>query len=543
MIVQLDGIIGFRIYFTARSETELRKPRLLWIDDEIDHLESLLLFLERKGYFVARAPGGRRGIEMLSGDQAPFDLVLLDQVMPGMDGIETLEKIRGFDSGLPVIMVTKSEDELTMDEAFGRLADDYLIKPVKPQQILSVLKKHLDRSRLREVSVSDSFAARYLELLRLTTEDHDWTGWAAVAGEVTRQVLDMDHMGAAAEPMVSSLAELRASIEPAFAKFIEREYEKRITSDAAASPAAPPMSHEIIRRKVFPHLAAGKKTALVVMDCMRLDQWIVLERALRNRFDITRDICFSILPTATPYSRNAIFAGQLPEMIENRFPGLLSDEDNPNRFEKDLLEGHLRSSGFDPDGSFYTTVHSESAGKALADRLPDYSERRLLVFVYSFMDILTHSRSESRVLQDMIPDEKAFRHLAESWFEYSQIRRILENLGRLGYTIVCTSDHGSIQCTRAARVVADRSTTSHLRYKRGTNIKTGDRYAVNLKNPKTWGLPAGGIMTNYLIAKEDYFLIYANDFTAHRRLHSGSFLHGGISLDEMVIPCATLVPR
>lgn len=521
----------------------MRKPRLLWIDDEIDHLESLVIFLERKGYYVAGAAGGKRGLEMLSGELASFDIVLLDQVMPGMDGIETLEKIRAADTELPVIMVTKSEDEVTMDEAFGRLVDDYLLKPVKPQQLLSVLKKHLDRTRLREVSVSDSFASRYLHLQELVARKHDWAGWADVAVEVTRQVLELDHLGASAEPMATSLAELRSSIEPAFSKFVELEYEKRIVSNAPAPPEVPPMSHELLRRRIFPLLASGKKAALVVMDCMRIDQWIVLERSLRSTFDIKRETCFSILPTATPYSRNAIFAGRLPAEIEVGYPGLLSDENNPNRFEEKLLEGHLRNNGFDPAESFYATVHSESKGKTLADRLPDYADREFIAVVYSFMDILTHSRSESRILRDMIPDEKAFRRLAESWFEYSQVRRILERLGRLGYTIVCTSDHGSILCRRAARVVADRRTTSHLRYKRGTNIRTGARFAVNVKKPEDWGLPAAGIMTNYLVAKEDFFLIYANDFATHRRMHSGSFLHGGISLDEMIVPCATLTPR
>lgn len=523
----------------------MRKPNILWIDDEIDGLESLVLFLSRKGYTVTTAASGMRGVEILSGSRTTFDLVLLDEMMPGMDGIETLQRIRDHDSSIPVIMVTKSEDEKTMDAAFGRMADDYLIKPVKPHQILSVCKKHLDRSRLRETSVSESFASYYIRLQEMLARDHDWSGWCGITRELTLREMEIDRMGSSAETLASSLAELKSSFNAGFARFIEAEYPARIAMES--SPELPPLSHELLERKAFPLLGSGEKLVVLILDCMRLDHWIAIEPALKDYFDISTECYYSILPSATPYSRNALFAGKLPRDILEQQPEFWDDDADPknapNRFEEELLRANMARHGLETVSTAFFSIHSESAGSSLADKLPDYKSRTFLSIVYSFMDILTHSRSESHVLREIIPDEKAFRSLAESWFAYSQLRRLILALGRLGYSILCASDHGSIFCSRAAKVVADRRTTTHLRYKRGTNIKTGSRFALDIRDSATWGLPSEGIMINYLVAKEDYFLIYANDFSSHRRLHKGSFLHGGISLEELVLPCVLMHPR
>jgi hypothetical protein len=276
---------------------------------------------------------------------------------------------------------------------------------------------------------------------------------------------------------------------------------------------------------------------------MRLDQWMVMERSLKRKFDIASKECFSLLPTATPFSRNAIFSGMLPSEMDRIYPGVILDKDKPNRLELEILKKNLMRNGLDPGILMFHYIFSESGCRGIIDRLKDFSGKRFVAIVYSFMDILTHTRSENRVLREMIPDAAAFRNLADTWFEYSQLKLLMEKLGELGYTVVATSDHGSIQCNTPAKVTADRSTTTHLRFKRGTNIRTNKAYAVDIREPLKWGLPSPGIMTNYLVAKEDYFLIYANEFTAHRKIHSGSFLHGGISIEEMIIPCAVMKPR
>ena len=512
------------------------KKKILWVDDEIDLLRSHILFLEERGYAVSGTSSSLDAVELVQKES--FDLVLLDEMMPGKDGLTILTEMKDAKPSLPVIMITKSEEERLMDEAIGKRIDDYLTKPVNPSQILSACKKILEGQKIQQGQITQDYVADSNHIRNLIAGPTSWQDWIEIHSRLVKWDIDLDQSEDAG--LKQSHRDQRSECNTEFVKFIQRHYHKWLEDGDR-----PLLSTDILSHFVAPELRADTNVIFIVMDSMRLDQWVAIEPLLFDYFTIQRDYYYSILPTATPFSRNAIFAGRFPSEIARMHPELWrkgsDDEGSLNRFEQDLLDKQLVDLDLylQPEPK-YAKILDINEARDLAKRIASYRDIPLTSIVFNFVDILSHGRSESEILQEIAPDESALRSLIRSWFIHSELFSILKTVSQWGSTVMLTSDHGSILSTKGTTVYGDRQTSTNLRYKYGQNLRCDEKHALLIKKPEEFKLPRVGLNSNFIIAKEDYFFLYPTKYHQYKRQFQGSFQHGGISLEEMILPVAIM---
>lgn len=516
------------------------KGRVLWVDDEIDLLRSHILLLSEKGYQVDTATNGEDAVEMVR--RQAFDLVFLDEMMAGMGGLRTLSEIKDIRPELPVVMITKSEDEGLMEEAIGVKISDYLTKPVNPSQVLLACKKFLEKKRITSAQVSRDYIREFNEISMVLHSSPGWREWTDVHNRLTEWGLEMDQhpdLG-----LKQTLSDQIRECNVGFSKYIEKNYRHWLEQ-----ADRPPLSIDVVDRFLVPRLQEGKPVFFFVIDCLRLDQWVEMESLLREYFDIRRDYHFSILPTATPYSRNSIFSGTFPDEIEVRFPEIWAeweDDDNSrNRFEHRFLDALLerRKIHLKPESKYLKILDAEF-GRGVENNIVSYAKNPLTSIVVNFVDMLAHGRSDSQLLKEIAPDESAYRSLTKSWFVHSSLFGMLKTLSRQkDVSIVLTTDHGSIRCLHAVKVIGDREASTNLRYKYGRNLKADEKSAIFVKNPKDFRLPSRSVTVNYIVAKEDFYFVYPTDYNRYVAQYRDSFQHGGVSMEEVILPVATLTPK
>ncbi len=516
--------------------------RILWADDEIDLLKPHILFLEEKGYNVASVTNGSDAVARTRRER--FDVIFLDEQMPGLGGLETLAEIKAIAPGTPVVMITKSEEEHLMEDAIGAQIADYLIKPVNPRQILLTCKRLLDRDRLREERVSQDYLRRFGEISSRISAGLDHKGWIDVYQQLVRFGLELDTDAGARQILEDQYREANRE----FGRFIEEEYPHWIAwATKGERDDRPALSQEVFPRWVLPRLDNGKPVVFMLIDCMRYDQWLQFEELIYPMFEIERDWHYSLLPTATPYSRNAIFSGLLPIDIARKYPQYWQDDNGDegslNQHEEQLLGELLKRSHRGDVRLRYDKIITGDDGQALASSASDLAQHDLAALVVNFVDILAHSRSDSNVLKEIAPDERAYRALTRTWFEHSWLYDLFQHLSEMDIELVVTTDHGAVRSLHATKVIGDRDTSTSLRYKHGRNLKVDSKNAIFVKNPEEYGLPRTSLTQNYIFAKEDYYFVYPTNYHRYLNQYMDTFQHGGAALEEMILPVATLRPR
>ena len=510
---------------------------LLWVDDEIELLRAHIIFLQSKGYEVVTVSNGTDAIEECK--QHKFDLVLLDEMMPGISGLETLQQIKELSPATPVVMVTKSEEENIMDQAIGSKIADYLIKPVNPNQILLTLKKNIHRkqivSEVTQTGYQQNFQDISMQIMNCNTID-DWK-------DVYRRLVHWElELSSTDSNMTEMLQMQKEEANNGFAKFIKKHYLSWVAPGATDRPL---MSPDIFKRKVFPAINEGEKVFLIVIDNFRYDQWRVLSKEIGNMFDIEEDMYTSILPTATQYARNAIFSGLMPEQIEKMFPELWVDEDEDegkNLNEEPLIRTQIERYRRHDSFSYHKVNDSTGADKLLA-RLNELTKNDLNVIVVNFIDMLSHARTESKMVRELANNESAYRSITLSWFRHSVMADLLSALSQIDCRIIITTDHGSIRASKPVKIIGDRNTNTNLRYKLGKNLNCQSKEVFVIKNPQEAQLPAPNISTSYMFATGSTFFAYPNNYNYYVSYYKDTFQHGGISLEEMLIPLITLKGR
>lgn len=508
--------------------------RLLWVDDEIELLRGHIVFLEKKGYDVQTCVSGADAIETCR--QNKFDLILLDENMPGLSGLETLSAIKDITPSVPVVMVTKNEAEDLMDQAIGSQIADYLLKPVNPHQILLTLKKNIHVETIRSETAGSAYRREFMQIDSLISQTLDIEGWMSLYKKLVRWEFELSD---APEAMNEMLRSQWHDAEKVFAAFVARHYEGWV----AASPGERPLlSPDVISRRVFPSLRAGRQVVLMVFDNLRFDQWRVLSEELSGEFDIDESLGLSILPTATGYARNAIFAGLMPAMIKKMYPHYWveeEDEEGKNLHEEDLLREQLaryrRREAFT-----YRKINDSQGAERLLGEFHAFTATPLSVLVVNFIDILSHARTDSRMVRELFNDEAAYRSITRSWFRHTAIRELFQRLATLDRDIIITTDHGSVRATTPVKVVGDRHVNTNLRYKLGKNLSYNPREVFEARRPDLIGLPAPSLSSAYIFATGDSFFAYPNNYNHYVSYYRDTFQHGGISMQEMLVPVCTL---
>jgi CheY-like chemotaxis protein len=512
--------------------------RILWIDDEVELFEPHLLFLRQRGYQVDTTTNGDDALA-LARDQR-YDLMLLDEQMPGVRGLEVLGELRRAEPHARVVMVTKSEEDRIMMEAIGRRVDEYLVKPASPRQVLSVVTRLLEGSQLQQQRAAQDFASRFTTLQRSRDDARDWRHYFELYDELVEWDLRLHEAGE--RGLADTVEGFAIDVRREFGEYVGREYAGWTSGNIDDRP---PLSVDVVRQWVAPHWDSDV-VLFIIIDCMRLDQWRVIRPLLAEQFDITEHLYCSILPTATPYSRNAIFSGLYPDEIARRRPNWLgSDEGSLNAFEDELFREHLRELMGRPVPVHYEKVFTDENADELLGRVRSaFKGKGIVTLVFNFVDLLTHGRSESAILMEVARDVPALRALTRQWFERSAAYQVLREAATRGIKTVITTDHGSIHCERPVTIFARRDATSNLRYKFGLDLRAENPEAVfALKNEKALRLPPGRMATNYILALEDYFFVYPTKLREYQARYRGSFLHGGISPEEMILPIANMTPR
>ena len=517
-----------------------RPKSILWVDDEVESLTSHIMFLEEQGFAVDTATHGDDALVLLQ--RQPYGVVLLDEQMPGRRGLDIFRDIRALDHALPVVMVTKSEEPDTLKDAIGAEISDYLIKPVNPRQIVTVVTRLLEGDRIRQQRLSRDFATRFRELEARRGSALAWREWVELVAELAEWEVKL---GQADEPGLSdALRTLQESIRQDFARFLKREYAGWLHDEKSDRP---PLSVDIGAEFLKPVLEQHGRAMLVVVDCLRLDQWAMIRPLIGARFDVETAHYFSILPTATPFARNAIFSGLFPAEIKARYPQWWHEQDDArlNAHEAELLAEQLKDLVGRPVPVHYEKVFTASDGEALLKRLPGHlAQDGVTALVFNFIDQLTHGRSENSTLFEMARDTPALRALTRTWFERSPLWDALREAERRGVPVLLTTDHGSIHCHTPATVYAKRDTTANLRYKFGEDLRAQDPdAALVVEDLPSFGLPARGPNTRLLLATGDRFFVYPTKLREYQARYRGAFLHGGVSPEEIILPIALLLPR
>lgn len=510
---------------------------ILWVDDEIDSLKSQILFLKNKGYEVTPLSNGHDALEWLKDKVA--DVVLLDESMPGLTGLETLARIKELAPNMPVVMVTKNEAENIMEEAIGAQITDYLIKPVNPNQVLLSLKKIMDGKRLVSEATTTAYQQDFRNLFMALSSNPDHEEWKELYRKLVFWELEMSRSDS--DEMREVLQSQKAEANTEFFKYVAKNYSNWITGKNADAPL---FSHEVFKRKVAPHLESGTPTFLLVIDNLRFDQWKAIQPFVNEILKpVEEDLFYSILPTATQYARNALFAGLLPAEIEAKHPNEWKNDDEEggkNLFEDIFLEGQLKRLQLDKLKWQYLKITNNEDGKSMEDNIHNYLGNDLTVIVYNFVDMLSHARTEMEVLKELAGDEVSYRSLTVSWFEHSPLYRALKKIADRGIQVIITTDHGTVQVRQPSKCVGDRHTTTNLRYKHGRNLQYEEKDVLAFRDPKLAGLPKPNVSSTFIFAKENIFLCYPNNYNHYVNYYRNTFQHGGISLEEMVVPVARM---
>jgi len=515
------------------------KTSILWADDEIELLKPHILFLEDKGYTVVTSTNGQDALDLIA--ENDFDIVFLDENMPGLSGLQTLEKIKNKYSDLPVVMITKSEEEYIMEDAIGSQITDYLIKPVNPKQILLSLKKNLDKKRLVSEKTTSGYQQEFRNIGMTLNENLNYDQWVEVYRKLIYWELELDDLKDAGMYDILTMQKNEANLQ--FSKFIEKNYFNWLKDDNNA----PVLSHTLFRKKILPIIEKSPDPVFfILIDNLRYDQWKVISSSLSEILRIKEEEAYySILPTATQYARNAVFSGMMPEDIEKRHPKLwLNDEDEggKNMHEEEFMADQLKRLMKDIKFS-YNKITKLEAGKELADNIMNLYNNKFNVIVYNFVDMLSHARTDMKVIKELAEDESAYRSITKSWLKHSPLLDAIQRIASKPCTIIISTDHGTIRAQEPSKIVGDRNTNTNLRYKQGKNLKYDKKDVFEVKNPSDAMLPRTNLSTSFVFAKEDKFFAYPNNYNYYVNFYKDTFQHGGISLEEMIIPFITLTNK
>ncbi len=512
--------------------------QILWVDDEISHLKPHIIFLEQKNYNITPCTNGSDALEVFAKNN--FDIVFLDENMPGISGLDTLSELKKLNANIPVVMITKSEEEYIMEEAIGSKIADYLIKPVNPNQILLSLKKNLDHSRLVSEKTSSSYLQEFreisLEMMGLkSTED-----WKNLYQKLIFWELKLEDSQDGTLLEILEAQKIEANQQ--FGRFIEQNYAQWFQDNDA-----PILSHTLFKTKIAQHLSKEQPTLLVVIDNLRYDQWKTIEKTINTHYKTTENsMYYSILPTATQYARNALFSGLMPKEMETLYPEYWkndTDEGGKNLHEDKFLDEQLKRLNINHLTHEYIKITNLKTGKKLADNFKTKIKNDLTVLVYNFVDMLSHSKTEMEVVKELASDDKGYRSLTNSWFKNSPLLDIIKQAQELKFKLIVTTDHGTINVKNPSKVVGDRETSLNLRYKTGRSLSYNDKDVLAIKDPKTVGLPSISMNSSFIFAKENSFFAYPNKYNHYVSYYRNSYQHGGISLEEVLIPFAVLTPR
>ncbi|MFM1792310.1 MAG: hypothetical protein RLZZ252_664 [Bacteroidota bacterium] len=517
----------------------MTKPQILWADDEIDLLKPHVLFLEGKGYEVHCVSSGRDAIEEVN--KTDYDLVFLDENMPGISGLEALQEIKQRRPSLPVIMITKNEEEHIMEEAIGSKIADYLIKPVHPNQILLALKKNLDEKRLVTQKTTQGYQREFMQIGMSVSDKLNFNEWKEVYKKLVYWEIELDSNGE--ESMREILETQKSDANRNFCRYVTDNYIGMLKQTGDDGPI---MSHNLFRRTVNPLLDDNLPVFFVLMDNLRFDQWRAISDILQERYRVdSEDMYFSILPTTTQYCRNAIFSGLLPSEIEKRFPDKWSndeDEGGKNLYEKEFVDDLLKRLRRDIKFS-YTKVTNLEGGKNLVDQIPNMLKNKLNVLVYNFVDSFSHARTDVNIVRELAEEEAAYRNVMATWFRHSPLWDALQRLADKPCKVIITTDHGSIRVKDPIKIVGDKNVNTNLRYKQGKNITYNPKEVFEVKKPVDAFLPTQHLSSAFVFATENDFFAYPNNYNYYVNYYKNTFQHGGISLEEMCCPLAVLSPR
>ena len=530
---------------------------LLWVDDEIELLKAHILFLEKKGYEVVTVSNGTDAIDQCR--QRSFDLILLDEMMPGLTGLETLQQIKEISPATPVVMVTKSEEEDIMNQAIGSKIADYLIKPVNPNQILLTLKKNIHQKQIVTEVTQSGYQQNFMDISMQIQDCKTCEDWYQVYKRLVHWELELSSTDSS---MTEILATQKEEANIGFAKFIKQHYlswiqergerrEERNLKTSNLKPQSPTggqggfpplLSPDIFKTKVFPLLDQGEKVFVIVIDNFRYDQWRVLAQEIGDSFEIDEQLYMSILPTATQYARNAIFSGLMPNKIAEMFPDLWVDEDEEEG--KNLNEGPLVQTQLDRyrrrNTFSYHKVNDSAGADRLMQQFSQLQQYNLNVVVINFIDMLSHARTESKMVRELASNESAYRSITLSWFRHSVISELFKRLAQTDYRIILTTDHGSIRASKPVKIIGDRNTNTNLRYKLGKNLSYNPKEVFTIREPQKALLPSPNLSTSYVFATGDAFFAYPNNYNYYVSYYKDTFQHGGISMEEMIIPLISL---
>lgn len=511
--------------------------KILWVDDEIEMLKPHFLFLEDRGYTTTPCTNGQDALDLIEANR--FDVILLDENMPGLNGLETLAEIKNRKPNLPVVMITKNEEEQIMEDAIGSKISDYLIKPVNPHQILLSLKKILNQKNLVAEKTTQSYQQEFRKISQSLMDLDSYDDWIEYFKKLMYWELELETLEDKSlfEIFETQMKEANSQ----FAKFISSNYNRWIQDNAG-----PTLSHKVFQKHVVPELRENKPTLLILIDNLRFDQWKTIEPEIRNNYTIEQEhTCFSILPTATQYARNAFFSGLTPLEIQKKFPKWWkndTEEGGKNLYEKELLEAQCERLNFKRPISYHKITQLQHS-QQLIKNLQNHTHEGLTAVVYNFVDMISHAKTEMEVIKELAPDNKAYRSITLSWYRNSPLKELLKKAASLGFKVLLTTDHGTINVGHPSAVMGDRETSLNLRYKTGKSLTYDPKDVLECKDPKDFHLPAVSINSPYIFAEEDYYFVYKNNYNHFVNFFKNTFQHGGVSMEEMIIPFVVLSPR
>lgn len=518
--------------------------KILWVDDEIDLLRSHIIFLSEKGYDVDTIANSEDALELIN--ERNFDLIFLDEMMPGMGGLELLGKIKESKPNIPVVMVTKNEEESLMYDAIGSKISDYLTKPVNPSQILLVCKKFLEGKKITTEYVTKDYLQDFSQISFLLQSNPTFNEWIELYQKIVNWDLELTNQ--VDSELIQTLTDQKREANKEFSRFVEKNYVDWINTNNKND--RPILTTDIISDYVFPSVTSSDSPVFFfVLDCLRLDQWLVLEKHLNDYFNINKDYYFGILPSATSYARNALFAGLFPSEIERYYPDLWKsgdeDEKSMNKYEKDFLQLYIERKKIKLKNEMkYIKIIDPEVGRNFEQNILSYQNNHLTVVVVNFLDMIAHGRSDSELLKEIARDEAGYRSLTNSWFQHSSLLATLKAIAKMkNAKIIITTDHGSIRVLRGAKVLGDKEASTNLRFKFGRNLKIDEKHAIFVKDAGDYKLPRRGLAINYIIAKEDYYFVYPTDYHKYLTYYKDTFQHGGISLEEMILPLIIMEPK
>ena len=519
----------------------MKNRKILWVDDEIELFKSHIILLNEKGYEVTTSTNGADALEILKSEE--FEIVFLDEMMPGMGGLELLGRIKDVNITIPIVMITKNEEESIMNEAIGSKIADYLTKPVNPSQLLLVCKKILETKKISSEYAAKDYLQNFNSITQRLNEYPDYNEWIDIYSKLVTWDMELDN-----HPEIGlrqTFNEQKRECNKEFARYIEKNYVKWI--NAKDMNGRPKVTTDIVSSYVLPEVEKENSTVFFfVIDCLRLDQWQIIESHISDMFRIKKDYYYGILPSATSYARNALFAGLYPSEIEKMYPELWkgSDEDEKsmNRYEKDFLQLLLDRRRVKLRNELkYIKIIDPEVGRNFEQNILSFQNTHLTAVVVNFLDMIAHGRSDSELLKEIAPSEPAYRSLTNSWFTHSSLLNTFKAISKMkNAKIVITTDHGSVRSLRGAKVLADRETSTNLRFKYGRNLKVDEKHALFIKDAAEYKLPKRGLTINYIIAKEDYYFVYPTEYHRYLSYYKDTFQHGGISLEEMILPVITM---